>query len=162
MGKVRWRRGAPRAIREHDTLDRVDWSDVFTGNAEGDVELSPQVWAAAMGRNAPARIRLTVWLAAWTQRNILGLRLQRHGSAQVLIGWKLAAAGDHWFRLEAEGWLGTAHLLFHVEGRQVSVGTLLRYDRRMAALVWRPVSFLHRQVGITLFSHLLTAAAPSS
>ena len=159
MGKVHWQRGAPAAIREHDTLERIDWSDVFTGTADGAVELSPQAWAAALGRDAPARIRLTLRSAAWTQRNILGLRLQPRRSGHHVIGWKVAAAGDHWFRLEAEGWLGTAHLLLHVAGQEVSIGTLLRYDRRMAAIVWQPVSFFHRQVGIALLGHLLTSPA---
>ncbi|MBV9100672.1 MAG: hypothetical protein JOZ46_06025 [Candidatus Dormibacteraeota bacterium] len=156
---VRWRREAPQRIREHDTLDRVDYADTFAGLASAPLALTPAAWAQALGPSAPWRMRLIVRAAHLVQRRVLGLRLDPRHAANHVLGWRLADAGDHWFRMEAAGWLGQAHLVFHMDGDEVCIGTLLRYDHRMAAIVWAPVSLLHRQVGLALLRYLITAPA---
>lgn len=154
---VRWQRDAPQSIREHSTLDRVDYADLFSGVAERPVSVTPAAWAQAMGPGAPFHVRVVVRAAHLAQRRVLGLHLDKRDEPNRVLGWKLSAAGDHWFSMEAEGWLGEGHLIFHMDGRRVCIGTLLRYDRRMAALVWAPVSLLHRQVGLTLLRYLIAA-----
>jgi hypothetical protein len=39
----------------------------------------------------------------------------------------------------------TAHAVVQVEDLQVSVALFVRYDRPIAALIWPPVSVMHRR-----------------
>ena len=159
MATVHWQRDVPEAIRALDTLEHVDYADLFTGTASDDVAMSPEHWMRTM-RSAPARVRLVLRLAFFAQRRILGMRLETRPSADHMLGWRIAERGDNWFRLETDGPLGTGHLVFHVAGgRQVSVATFLRYHRRMGALLWAAMWRLHRRVGRTIFDYAATAGA---
>jgi hypothetical protein len=104
--------------------------------------------------DAPVLVRLIVPFA---QRVVLGLRLEPRSSPDHPLGWKIADRGDGWVRIEAASWFMTAHLVAKIDGRQVSAATFVRYDRRIAALVWPPVSTLHRQVGVFLIRRALRA-----
>lgn len=158
MATVRFQRRIPDAVRTHDMLSRADYSDMFTGATRESITMSPEQWTRALLHEAPVRIRLILGLASLVQRKILGLRLDGHATNN-LFGWRLAARGDHWFILESQSWLGQAHLLFHQDQRQVSVATLLWYKRRIGAVIWLPVSLLHRQVGLALLRYAVNAPA---
>ena len=129
-----------------------------TGRSRRPIDMSAERWARALADTAPSGVRLLLRLAVLVQRRLLGLRLEPRPSASHLLGWRLADHGDHWFRLEADSpWLGTAHLVFLRDEGQVSVATFLRYRRRIAALVWAPVSLLHGLVGLVILRHVVTA-----
>jgi hypothetical protein len=129
----------PAAIRSHDTLARPDYVDLFTGPARGATERSPEEWARAVledtptGRSAPVLWRL------------LGLRLGPRPSPDCIQGWRIADRGDDWIRIETASWFVTAHAVVQVDEDQLSLALFLRYDRRIAALIWAPVSVMHRR-----------------
>jgi hypothetical protein len=156
VASAHWQRDVPDAIRALDTLERVDYGDLFTATAGEPVAITPERWARALHHGAPFRVRLILGAALLVQRRILGLRLERGPAATNMLGWRLAERGRNWFRLEAVSWMGEAHLLIHAEGRQVSIATLLRYDHRMSPLVWTPISTLHRQVGLALVRYAVS------
>ena len=116
--------------------DYVDLCTVTTSEA---TDKSPEDWARAAlegtptGRSAPSLWRL------------LGLRLGPRHSPDYVQGWKIADRGDNWIRLETASWFMTAHAVVHVDEAHVSVALFLRYDWPIAALVWRPVSIIHRR-----------------
>ena len=154
MARVRWLNEVPPEIRSHDTLAHADYEDMFYGPAKP-LDMSPEAWTRNLQR-APARLLLVLRMALLAQRRILGLRLQRP-STQHPLGWKLAERGDHWFRLEAASWMGEGHLVFHRDGRHVSVATFLRYDWYIGKLIWAPMSYGHRMVGLALLGYVLNA-----
>jgi hypothetical protein len=129
----------PATIRSRDTLASPDYVDVFTAAARGVRDRSPEEWARGVleetptGRSAPA-----LWRS-------LGLRLGPKPSAEHVQGWKIAARGEDWIRLETASWFMTAHGILHLEDRRVSLALFIRYDHPIARLVWMPVSALHRR-----------------
>jgi hypothetical protein len=129
----------PATIRSRDTLASPDYVDVFTAPASGARDRSPEEWARVLleetptGRSAPA-----LWRS-------LGLRLGPKPSAEHVQGWKIAARGEDWIRLETASWFMTAHGIVHLEDRRVSLALFIRYDHPIARLVWMPVSALHRR-----------------
>jgi hypothetical protein len=60
-------------------------------------------------------------------------------------GWRVAERGDNWVRVETSSWYMTGHAVALVEGDEVSIGLLLRFDHPVAALIWLPVGALHRR-----------------
>jgi len=49
----------------------------------------------------------------------------------------------------------TPRLILKVDEDRIRVATLIRYNHKIAARVWPPVSILHRRVGIALLRHAL-------
>jgi hypothetical protein len=129
----------PAAIRAVDTLASPDYVDSFTATASGASEKSPEEWARVVledtptGRSAPLLWRL------------LGLRLGPRPSPEYVQGWKIADRGDDWIRLEVTSRFLTAHAVVHVDDGHVSIALFVRYDRAIAAIVWPPVSVMHRR-----------------
>ena len=83
-------------------------------------------------------------------------------SPDHLLGWKIAERGENdrgerWIRIEAASWFLTGHVLMHVDQRKASFASFIRYDRRLAAFVWPPVSLIHRQVALALMRSALRA-----
>ena len=129
----------PEAIRSLDTLARPDYVDVITLTTSEVMDKLPEEWARAAledtptGRSAPLLWRL------------LGVRLGPRPSPDYVQGWKIADRGDDWIRIEATSWFMTGHAVVHVEDGKVSVALFVRYDRPIAALIWPPVSVMHRR-----------------
>jgi hypothetical protein len=132
-------RNVPEAIRSRGALASPDYVDLCTVTTTEATDKSPEEWARAAleetptGRSAPSLWRL------------LGLRLGPRHSPDYVQGWKIADRGDNSIRLETASWFMTAHAVVHVEKGHVSVALFLRYDRPLAALVWPPVSIMHRR-----------------
>jgi hypothetical protein len=137
---VREHGSVPLAIRWLSTLSHPDYVDFFTVTTDGATDRSAEQWARAMVEAPPARF----W-GPFVWRVVLGLRLEERFSPDCVGGWKIADRGESWLRVEASSWFLTAHLIFQVDDRQLSFATFVRYDRAGAALVWLPVSMLHRQ-----------------
>jgi hypothetical protein len=141
----------PEAIRSLGGLASPDYADLYTVTTREAMDKSPEDWARATleetptGRSAPSLWRL------------LGLRLGPRHSPDHVQGWKIADRGDNWIRLEAASWFMTAHGVLQVDEGRVSVALFLRYDRPMAALVWPPVSIMHRRAVPAMLRQALRA-----
>lgn len=133
-------REVPEAIRALSTMAPPDYVDLFTATAGRADDTSPEQWARAAMEGAPPAGRFLAWQA------LLGLRLDLTPSPARVGGWTIADRGDGWIRMEARSWFMTAHIVFRIEPAQVSFATFVRYDRRIAAVVWTPVSAIHRRV----------------
>ena len=127
---------APAAIRALSPITAPDYLDQFTLTGAGVGDTSAEQWARIAFDGVAGRAGQAVW------RGIVGLHL-RSGPGR-LAGWRIGGRGDGWVRLEARGWMLTAHVVFHVEGERLSVGTFIRYDRAIAALLWPPMAARHR------------------
>ena len=129
----------PEAIRCLDTLTSPDYVDLFTANTLEATNKSAEEWARALledtptGRSAPVLWRL------------LGLRLGPTPSMEHVQGWRIADHGPNWVRIEATSWFMSAHAVVKVDDGQVSLALFVRYDQPMAALIWPPVSVMHRR-----------------
>jgi len=128
----------PDAIRCLSSLASPDYVDLFTAVTSGAADKSAEQWARAAledtptGRSAPSLWRL------------LGLRLGPT-SPDYVQGWKIADRGDDWIRIEATSWFMTAHAVVQVDDGQVSLALFIRYDQPIAAVIWPPVSVMHRR-----------------
>jgi hypothetical protein len=129
----------PEAIRGLDTLARPDYVDLVTATTSGAGDQSAEQWARATLEDTPTgRSAPLVWRR-------LGLRLGPMPSPDYVQGWKIAARGEGWIRVETSSSVMTAHAVVQVDDEQVSVALFLRFDRPIAARIWAPVSVLHRR-----------------
>lgn len=143
---VRWQREVPEAIRSLGTLANADYADIVTAAIDALPAEPEQVIHATLER-LPRGLAVFIPVA---QRVLLGLRLKLRSSPDYLLGWKIADRGDNWIRIEAASWFLTCQVVIHVDQRQISFASFIRYERRLAALVWPPVSLIHRQVALAL------------
>jgi hypothetical protein len=130
----------PGAVRSLTTLADPDYVDLFTVQTATAADRSAEEWARAVLEQAPVSRRNARML--W---RLMGLRLGPRHSADHVQGWKIAARGDNWLRVETASWYVTAQAVCLVEESQVSMSLSLRYDRAVAALVWALVSGPHQR-----------------
>ena len=140
-------RNIPASAIGLGSLPEVDYADRFT--LATDVEASPERWARAMFGDVPNAGELFIW------RGLLGLRLSRGRSPDTVAGWLVGGRGDTWVRLTAASWFLTANLIVQTAPGGVSLTTLAHYARPPAALLWPPLSTIHRR----LVPDVLTNAA---
>lgn len=143
---VRWRREVPEAIRSLGALADSDYADIVTATVD-ETPTDPEQVVHTTVNGLP---RWLLLLIPFVQRAFLGLRLKLRPSPDRLLGWKIADRGENWIRIEAASWFLTGHVVMHVDEGRVSLASFIRYDRRLAAFVWPPVSLIHRQVALTL------------
>ena len=128
-------RGSVRGI---GCLPGIDYADRFT--LATDVEATPEQWARAMFGDVPNVGERFIW------RGLLGLRLSRGRSPATVAGWRIGGRGEGWIRLEtASSSLGANLIVQTAEGR-VSLTTCLHLGRRRDAIVWHPLSAVHRRL----------------
>ena len=127
----------PEAIRSIAGMESPDYVDFFTALASAAAARSPEQWARVGLEDAAGSRGQFVW------RILCGLRLEQR--PDYVAGWRIGDRGDRWVRLEAASWFMTAHLVVYVDDGQLSVGTFIRYDRPIAALIWRAISVGHRR-----------------
>jgi hypothetical protein len=155
MPPVAWQRDVPESVRPLGGLANPDYLDLFTATRDKASERPAEDWARiVLERIMPGYIRLGVFVA---QQLLLGLRLGPRRSPDYVAGWKIAARGEGWVRIEAASWMTTASMVFKVDQARLSLATFFRYDRRIAALVWPPISIAHRKVGLTLMRRAASA-----
>jgi len=141
MPRVIQRQAIPDTVHALSTLDRFDYIDLFA--AVSNSVRSPEQWARA-GIDAGGAGGRFLW------RRILGLRLASQRSSEHLGGWKVARRRDDALTLEAASWFLTANIVFCVDEKQLSVATIIRYDRPIAAFIWPLLSIIHREAMPTL------------
>ena len=130
----------PDAIRSLTTLADPDYVDLFTVTTPTATDHSAEEWARAVLERAPLSRRNARVL--W---RLMGLRLGPRHSPDHVQGWKIAARGDNWLRVETASWYVTAQAVCSVEEGQVSLSLSLRYDSPVATIVWALVSGPHQR-----------------
>ncbi|WP_101785727.1 DUF2867 domain-containing protein [Nonomuraea indica] len=128
----------PESVRALSSLPVIDYADRFTRVT--DAEATPEQWARAMFGDTPDAAARLIF------RGFLGLRLAPGRSPDTVAGWRIAARGGDWIRLEAASWFVTGNLVVQAAEGRVSLSTLLRYDRRLGYGVWTPLSAIHRRL----------------
>ena len=128
----------PESVRALSSLPDIDYADRFTLSTDADA--TPEQWARAIFGNVPSVGERLIW------RGLLGIRLSRGRSPATVAGWRIAERGENWIRLEATSWFLTGNLLVQATDGRVSLGTFLRYDRRLGHAVWPPLSAIHRRL----------------
>lgn len=131
-------------LRALDTLGEPHYAAAWeVAIADGDTRSAEQ-WARATFEDAPRALR-TFIVTGWTIG--LGLRLGPRPSPNHVLGWKIATAATDLIVLSVQAaLLGTAHLVFQVEGSRVVVGSFVRYEKRGARLIWAATQPLHHQI----------------
>ncbi len=150
---VRWRREVPEEIRSLGALANADYADIVTATVDGAPAEPEQLIRAAL-KGVP---RGLLFCIPFVQRVFLGLRLKLRPSPDRLLGWKIADRSENWIRIEAASWFLTGHVVMHVDEGQLSFASFIRYDRWLAALVWPPISLIHRQVALALVRSAIRA-----
>ena len=140
MSSVSQRRNIPEAIRSIGGMDGPDYIDLFTVTTNGAADASPKRWSRTAFEDVAGLGGQFIW------RGVLGLRLKSRPSTERVGGWKIGDRGEDWIRLEASSWFLTAHLVIRLDDEHLSAGTFIRYDRAIAALIWVPLSAVHRRL----------------
>ena len=138
----------PEPIRSRHDLDRVDYVDLFTLHTTEATTHSPERWARAVLEEGDSARRFA--FIPW--RVMLGLRLGPSHTPRYVHGWKIAAGGDDWIRLEAASWLMTCHAVAQIADGEVSVALFVRYDHPVAGPWWSLLSPVHRR-GMPVILH---------
>jgi predicted oxidoreductase len=126
-------------VRSLTTLASHDYVDAFTVTTSAAEDWSAAQWARAAVDFAAGLAGQFVW------RVLLGLRLEPRSSPDYVAGWRVVGRDDSEVVLEAASWFLTAQIVVRVGDGQVTVGTFIRYDRLIAALIWPPLSVGHRR-----------------
>lgn len=150
---VQWQREVPEEIRALGALPDADYADIVTAAIDVTPADPEQLVHAAL-KGLPRGLLLITPLV---QRAVLGLRLKLRPSPDRLLGWEIVERHENWIRIEAASWFLTGHVVMHVAEGQMSFASFIRYDRRLAAFVWPPVSLIHRQVALALVRSALRA-----
>jgi Protein of unknown function (DUF2867) len=131
-------------IRALDTLAEPHYAAAWeVASAEGDAR-SPEQWARATFEDAPRALRAFI-VAGW--RVGLGLRLGPRPSPDHVLGWKIVSAGTDLIGLSVQSaLLGTAHLMWQLEGSRVTLASFVRYEKRGARPIWWAVQPLHHRI----------------
>lgn len=140
MPSVIQQRNIPEVIRSLSGMDSPDYIDLFTVTTNGAADASAEQWSRTAIEDVAGLGGQFIW------RGVLGLRLRPRPSTERVGGWKIAGRGEGWIRLEASSWFLTAHCVIRLDDGQLSVGTFIRYDRPIAALIWVPASAVHRRL----------------
>ena len=130
----------PEGVRSLITLADADYIDLFTVTTPMATDRSAEEWARAILEQAPLSRQ-----NARAFYQLMGLRLGPEHSPDHVQGWKIAARGANWIRVETASWYMTAQAVCLVEEDRVSISLSVRYDQPVAALVWRRVSGRHQR-----------------
>jgi hypothetical protein len=142
----------PRHVVVATSLPDADYVDLFSLPTR--VDATAEECARAMFGDVPDAAERLIW------RGLLGMRLSRGRSATTVAGWCIAARGENWIRLEARSWFLTGNLVIRVTTEQISLATLVRYDRVPGRLIWPPLSILHRRLTPGLLRDAAEALRP--
>lgn len=140
MPSVIQQHNIPEQISFLSGMDSPDYIDLFTVTTTGAGAISAEEWARTAIEHVAGQGGQFIW------RGVLGLRLKSRPFTERVGGWRIADRGREWIRLEASSWFLTAHLVIRLDAEHLSVGTFIRYDRPIAAVIWVPASAVHRRL----------------
>lgn len=129
----------PSAL-EHTSLSRVDYVDHFVISPVDASARPPERWARALFGDVPSLAERLIW------QGLLQLRLRGSRSPRVVAGWSISARGEDWIQLATSSWAMSANLVVRASERELSLTTLVQYDRVASRLVWTPLSAVHRRL----------------
>jgi hypothetical protein len=132
-----------------------DYDDCFAAPRAAGDDRTPEQWARAVFEETPRPVR---WFLVNGFRYGLGLRFGPRPSPDHVLGWTIIDRSPDSLTVEARSWFLTSRLVFRTETTRLSQSTYVRYDRRIAAIVWPPVSILHRQIVPRIVRHAATQA----
>jgi hypothetical protein len=133
---------------------KYDYTDSFEAElAPGDGR-SPEQLARAVFEGVPRSVR---WFLVAGFRFGLGLRLAPRTSPEHVLGWAIIAREPDSITVQAQSWLLTSRLVFRAHESRMTQATFVRYDRPIAAILWAPVSVVHRQIVPRLVRHAAAA-----
>jgi hypothetical protein len=152
---VAWTRPVGANLRALSPLTPIDYSDLVVGQTDPQAERTPEQWAQVMLGGLPAPLLAMIPVV---HRRVLGLQVR--AAPDRLLGWRIAGRDERWVRIEAEGRLIAANVVVSVEAGRLSFATFVRYEHRLASVVWPPVSLLHRLAAILLVRAAVRADRP--
>lgn len=121
-------------------LGPVHYADHFAIRPVDGTSATPERWARVLFGDTPSAAEWFIW------RVLLQLRLRRGQSHSTVAGWRIAARSEDWIRLETASWMMAAELVIRASTQEVSLSTLVRYERGAAAAVWGTLSAVHRRL----------------
>lgn len=139
---LRVRRTAAVASDAFDA-DAAEYADGVELEVPADDTRPAEQWARLGLEQTPTALRWFI-VAGW--RLVLGLRLGPRHSTEHVLGWKIIRDRDEEVVLESRSAFLTAHLVFRRDGTRLTWSTFVHYDQRIAAVIWLPVSLLHRRI----------------
>ena len=139
----------PETIRRLSTLTQIDYADSYMVATTHADDRSPEAWARAVLEDTPLGHRAR---QLWED---LGLRLGAPNSPDHVQGWKIAARGDEWIRLETSSSWTSSEVVFRVAEGRLSLAFFLRYDAPKARDTWAAVSAMHQKAVPALFHQAL-------
>jgi hypothetical protein len=131
-----WAHHIPEPVRALSSLSNIQYADQFTLSTQ--VDATPEQWVRAMFGDVPSITALLIW------KGVLGFRLSQVRSPETVAGWRIDENHKDRIRLETSSWFLSANIVVQVADGQVSSGTFLKYERRIAYVVWPVASVLHR------------------
>jgi hypothetical protein len=138
----------PEDARRLSTLARIDYEDAFAVTA--DVHHTSEQWVRAVLRDAPARVRRSLWLG-WTA---LGLRLGPPWSSGRVLGWKVQHCDPDVMLLAADSWLGfRGQLLFRSDPHGLLFATFVQQSNPATRALWAAITPRHQRVVRSLLTH---------
>jgi hypothetical protein len=143
---VRWQREVPEEIRSLG-LEGADYADIVSAPLPDGPGRTPEQWMVDGLRVLPGALTRAIPLI---HRGLLGLRVKLPPSADQPLGWSVAERDRDHISIEAAGPLIAARVVVHVGPTHGSLASFVRYERRLAALIWPPVSLIHRRVALAL------------
>ncbi len=124
---------APETARAICALPRIDYSDAFFVDIDGNQRLTGQGWARAVLADAPLALRSRL-LAGWTAIGLLPAVGAPRGS---LLGWEIRSVADDFVLLGRGSLIGMpGELLFKREGHGWLFATFVQLDNPVARAVW--------------------------
>jgi hypothetical protein len=154
MGIVE-RRSVPGPVRAIDPLTDPDYTDSFEVDMSGAKPRSPEQWARATFEDAPVAMR---WFLLLGWRVGLGLRLGPLRSPDHVQGWHIADRATSSVILELQSWFLNCHLVFWLDDTRLVFSSSIRYERKIGAVIWPPVSIIHRRAVAYLLQHAVYRA----
>jgi Protein of unknown function (DUF2867) len=122
---------------------RYDYTDSFEAAVAAADARTPEQWARAVFEETSRPMR---WFLVIGFRYGLGLRFGPRPSPEHVLGWAIIDREPDSLTLESRSWFLTSRLVFQAEASRVTQSTFVRYDKRIAAIIWPPVSILHCQI----------------
>lgn len=147
-------RNVPPAVFERSSIPDADYADWFTTATAGSA--SPEEYARAMFGDAPG------WQVKLVWGLLLGLHLIRNASPDSVAGYRIAARGTGWIRLEASSRSLTSNLIVATDDGKVSLAALMRYNRRPGRVRWTLLSPVHRAAAPSLLARTAATLSGSS